>query len=99
MRNLFLGKEIRDELEPEILAFFGVKLACEDVALLDGSGKGLPFVVGVGGDDGRVAGAREIRVNVVHVGLAAEFVPDRELGVRGDGTVPAHVRDFEAGSA
>jgi hypothetical protein len=47
----FEAEEVADEAEASFLAFFGVELAGEEVAALDGAGKGLG-AVGRDGDDG-----------------------------------------------
>ena len=87
-------EEIGEEAETGGLAFFGVELGGEETAALDGAGEG-GAVVGVGGDESRVGGGREVGVDEVEVGIGAEAGPDRVAGVDGDGGVPAHVGDFQ----
>jgi hypothetical protein len=74
-----------------------VELTCEDVVLPDAGGKGHP-VIREAGDKAGIFWAYIIRMDEVEVGSIRDSSERRGLLLDSE-AVPAHMRDFERGSA
>ena len=91
------GDEIFQQLEADVLAFFGVELGGVDVVVPDGGGEVIT-VLGAGGDDARVHRLGVEAVDEIDVAALGDIAIEGTIGQGDVEAVPADLGNFEAGA-